>query len=86
MRDFLIESLYCHRLCREVPWSSGFSDSVMVQKVAGSNSGWALSVNQAVNWVPCSNQGRIKQRKERDGLRHLSFTCCPQGILFFSIP
>ena len=42
----------------------------MVLKVVGSTLDWASHglAYPAVNWVPFSNQGRIRQQKVRDGL------------------
>ena len=33
-------------------------------------------IQPSSKWIPCSNQGRIGQRKERDGLRPSS--ACPK--------
>ena len=61
------------------PWSSGKSSSAMALKVAVSRefearlrhaaTGKLSLLTQQKMGIPFSNQGRIRQRKERDGLR-----------------
>ena len=63
---------------REAPWSSGWSHSAMGQKVfrkvvsSKPGLGYPTTRNSlwqpSSKWVPVSNQGSIKQLKERDGL------------------
>ena len=64
-------------LLREAPWSSGKSGSIIMQKVAVKRE-FETGLRHAMTgklcqpsskWVSFSDKGKIRQRKERDGLR-----------------